>query len=312
MPFSPGLPGRHRPLVGTDHPPPHGRRRGGCRLQPHQRRPHGHADRARFHRPDAVENRGIANGRPVADLGEHLLQCPAHQQRPHPADGRRELHRGRPVPRSRSTPPRRQNRYYGHLRLRPGHHQEHIDLGMGQYAAQGRAGARQHRLDGRSRQDGRAEDRGAEPAHPAQESRQRSRGRLRVDRSVQQGRQSERRQLRAVLAALGSVGSRRTEVAPAASGAVTEQLRIQRRHLDGRRPQHLERLRHRPRPEFRHHQRPTARRRHALPGGAVFVLPRIDHGAEQRLDHARRPRSPPCSRRATPTRRSACSSAGSR
>ncbi len=69
---------------------------------------------------------------------------------------------------------------------------------------------------------------------------------------------------------------------------LAEQLRIPRRHLDGRRPQHLERLRHRPRPEFRYHQRPTARRLHALSGGAVFVLPRIDHGAEQRLDHARR------------------------
>ena len=60
---------------------------------------------------------------------------------------------------------------------------------VGQHQAARRARARHHRLDGRRRQDGRAQDRDQEPARPAQGRRRQERRRLRLDHPVQQGRQ---------------------------------------------------------------------------------------------------------------------------
>ena len=62
-----------------------------------------------------------------------------------------------------------------------------------------------------SGQDDRAEDRLAQSAHPIAE-RGDPRRRLRLDRSVQQGRQCRSQQLQPVLAALGLVGSRQRHV----------------------------------------------------------------------------------------------------
>ena len=102
------------------------------------------------------------------------------------------------------------------------------------------------------------------------------RRRLCLDRSVQQGRQCRHRAITpAVLAALGPVGRRTNGQLAAISTLHNAKLRcvVAQQVLDAGQPQHLERLRHRPRPEFRHHQRRAGRRQHALSGRAVFVLP---------------------------------------
>ncbi len=70
-----------------------------------------------------------------------------------------------------------------------------VDHQMGQSAPARRARARHHRLDGERRQDRRDEDRDQEPDRPAQGRRDHQRRRLRVDRSVQPGRQCRLRQL---------------------------------------------------------------------------------------------------------------------
>ena len=87
-------------------------------------------------------------------------------------------------------------------------------------------------------------------------------------------------------------------------------LHVAQQNLDARQPQHLERLRHRPRPEFRHHQRRAGGRQHAVSDRAVCVLPGVIDGADQQLDRRCPTRSPPCSRSAIPTRRSDCRWAG--
>ena len=67
-------------------------------------------------------------------------------------------------------------------------HQHHpdrhvVDDDLGQYAPARRARARQHRIDGRRRQDGGAEDRHQEPADAAEERRRHQRRRLCLDHS---------------------------------------------------------------------------------------------------------------------------------
>ena len=65
-----------------------------------------------------------------------------------------------------------------------------------------------------------------------------------------------------------------------------KQLRVALQSMDGSGAQHLERLRHRPRPEFRHHQRRADGRRQFVSDRAVFLLPGLADGPVQRLDRA--------------------------
>ena len=167
------------------------------------------------------------------------------------------------------------------------------DRHLGQHPAARRAGARQHRLDGERRQDDGAEDRGARPADAAAGGGDHARRRLCLDHPVQQGREYRRRQLRRVVAALGPVGGRQRQLQHQQIRQFANQVHQQRRHLDAGGPLDLERLPHRPRPELRHHQRRAARRRDAVPGRAVFVLPRLDDGPVERLDRAVHARSTP-------------------
>ncbi len=74
---------------------------------------------------------------------------------------------------------------------------------MGQFAPARGAGARQYRVDGGLGQDDGAEDRRQEPPDPAQECCRPERRRLRLDRSLRQGRQRRPGQLQPDLGALG-------------------------------------------------------------------------------------------------------------
>ena len=93
-------------------------------------------------------------------------------------------------------------------------------------------------------------------------ARQPDRRRLRLDRPVHQGRERRHRQLQRSPGSLGSVGSGQRHLQQVASYTDADRTcQIARRDLDAGQPQHLERLRHRPRPELRHHQRRAGRRR---------------------------------------------------
>ena len=165
-----------------------------------------------------------------------------------------------------------QHEFPRRARLQPDQHRGDVGIDLGQHPAAGRARARQHRLDVEQRQDDRAEDRVAKSAHAAQERGRERWRRLCLDRPVQQGRERRRQQLHRVLAALGPVGCRERHLQQFELPQA-EQLPVAQQDLDAGQPQHLERLRHRSRPEFRHHQRCAGRRRHAVSGRAVFVVP---------------------------------------
>ena len=136
-----------------------------------------------------------------------------------------------------------------------------------------RARARQHRLDGRQRQDHRAQDRDPQSADAVAERRQQRRRRLRLDHSVR---------ARTSMSAPATTTQSWIDWTDWDAGQRhLQQSRPTRPHstcvvpgtapdLDAEQPQHLERLRHRPRPELRHAEHRADDRRHPVPGRAVF------------------------------------------
>ena len=93
--------------------------------------------------------------------------------------------------------------FLGVIGYRQHHGERLVHRQVGLDAAARGAGARQHRIDGRRRQDDRAEDRDQGPADPIAERRHHQRRRLCLDRSVRQGRQRRRRQLRIRIGSTG-------------------------------------------------------------------------------------------------------------
>ena len=215
-------------------------------------------------------------------------------------DDHADLHDDRRLAADRSRPPAAMDTAFmkvmGYSSLNIG---SSSDGQVGQQPPARRARARQYRLDERRRQDRRAQDRDQEPADPAQDRRDQQRRRLRVDHSVQQGRECR---LVATTtpnwidwARLGRRQRPRQSTTTCTARRGPARAASRRRsarpstQLDAGQSQHLERLRHRPRPELR--RRPTPRRRPATPA-TLFPAeqydncPVADDGAELRLDRA--------------------------
>ena len=284
-----------------------GRRR--RRLQPREfdqgRAPVG----ARRDRARNGEARADIDPEPAADADHRLFPGdvqPRGGQEPHHHAGLHHVRRNAVDGRGIGQDGHRVHEAHGLCEPR---HRELVHGEMGQQPPARRAGARQHGIDGRRRQDGGDADGREEFADPVEECRDRERRRLRIDHSVQQGRQYRQEQLQSDPYPLGPVGRREWE-----RQRLLRQHLLQRHALDGERfglrqrrqlqqsdqrhllpgdtlqlerldvhqrrklhqSQHLERLRHRSRSGLRHDQYGAVDRNAGdlVPGRAVPRLSR--------------------------------------
>ena len=211
--------------------------------------------------------------------------------------------------RSSTAPATVHTDFLGVLGCQPDQHRRDVDLDLGQHPAACRARARQHRLDGKRRQDGRAQDGHPKSADPTQDRRAPPDdvyvSIVPFGKDVNVGPQ----QLRSDWIA-GTLGSGQRHLQQDQihhqEPTVTRTAKIwtpaNHNTWNGcvtDRDQNFDTT-----------QQRASRRRHALSRRAICVLPGASHGPEQRLDGAERQDRHACSRSATPTRRSACSSAG--
>ena len=140
----------------------------------------------------------------------------AHQRHDH-----RHLHRDRRLRRvwSSMAPPTCRPHSSASSAINEHHRERLIHRQVGLLAAARGAGARQHRIDGRRRQDRRAEDRDQEPADPIEECRQHQWRRLCLDHSVRQGRECRPAAITTTIAGTigsdcGSMSAKRADTAP--------------------------------------------------------------------------------------------------
>ena len=236
-------------------------------LQPRRFGAHRHAGGARCDRADAVEGRPEPDAAPTSTrrpptISTRMFNRPEAHERPgHPAVQRAaagQLHA--------QADRQRHRRHRVHQAARPVADQllRHRRSALGHQEAQPRAGARQHRLDGVERQD----DRRSRPPRTICSPRCRTpRRRPATSRSRSCRSPSTSMSAPATSTRPGSTGpTGRPPTAPAAAAATQRKAAASRngKIWTPKPPQHLERLRQRPRPEQRRQQHrdrlPAARR----------------------------------------------------
>ena len=132
------------------------------------------------------------------------------------------------------------------------------------------------------------------PDRPDRRPRQEYRRRLHLDHSVRQGRQRRRQQLRRRPGSTGASGRMRTASAAARTRNYPQKAPVNsRQDLDAEEPQHLERLRDRPRPELRYqeHDADLPIYRTKFYAEQYNACPAQLHAAQLRLGRRSRPRS---------------------
>ena len=170
-----------------------------------------------------------------------------------------------------------------------------LDRQVGQRAAARRARARQHRLDVEREQDDRAENRQQDRCLTQLKDAAR-RPATSMSRSSRSARTST--STRSTTTRTGSSGRAPTtwdenngnckNYSGQQSAKEQDELPQQKRQVDAEKPQHLERLRHRPRPGLRHQEHRALARQpgDAVSGRAIRHMPGAADGAELRLDGA--------------------------
>ena len=188
-------PRKHRSDVRARHPSGGGIHRRRRRLQPRQFGAHRDAGGGRRDRAHALQERVHDDVDPARHEGDILLPGTVQPPRGGQPDDHADLHHDRRLGADHHGVRHRHNVVHEADGLSAAQRRDELDRQMGQFAPAGCARARQHRLDGRRRQDQRAQDRDQQPAHAAQERRHQQWRRVCVHRSVREGRECRLQQL---------------------------------------------------------------------------------------------------------------------